>query len=137
MAPNIAYAKMKVEQEVLIHQAIYDTGEDLKPNGHLTLQGITVEVTQNGLVEVDNLLHEYVEALIQHLDERFKESLPLFSLFTVFDPVLLPSPDSAAFLDYGEDEIAKNGKIYTPYSKMAAILVFFCFLANKPLLPRS
>ena len=110
MAPNIAYAKMKVEQEVLIHQAIYDTGEDLKPNGHLTLQGITVEVTQNGLV-VDNLLHEYVEALIQHLDEHFKESLPLFSLFTVFDPVLLPSPDSAAFLDYGEDEIANQREL--------------------------
>ena len=104
MAPNIAYAKMKVEQEVLIHQAIYDTGEDLKPNGQLTLQGITVEVTQNGL-------HEYVEALIQHLDERFKESLPLFSLFTVFDPVLLPSPDSAAFLDYGEDEIANQREL--------------------------
>ena len=25
---------------------------------------------------------------------------------------------------------------YTPYSKMAAILVFFCLLANLPLLPR-
>ena len=26
--------------------------------------------------------------------------------------------------------------VYTPYSKMAAILVFFCFHANWPLLPR-
>ena len=25
---------------------------------------------------------------------------------------------------------------YTPYSKMAAILVFFCLLENEPLLPR-
>ena len=25
---------------------------------------------------------------------------------------------------------------YTPYSKMAAILVFFCLLVNEPLLPR-
>jgi len=25
---------------------------------------------------------------------------------------------------------------HTPYSKMAAILVFFCFLENEPLLPR-
>ena len=91
IAPNVAYAKMKLEQGALGHQAIYDAVQDLKPNGRLTLQGVTVEVTWNSLVEVDNLLHKYVEALIQHLDERFKDSLPLFSLFTVFDPVLLPS----------------------------------------------
>ena len=28
-------------------------------------------------------------------------------------------------------------RAHTPYSKMAAILVFFCLLANYPLLPRS
>ena len=26
---------------------------------------------------------------------------------------------------------------YTPYSKMATILVFFCWYSNQPLLPRS
>ena len=28
-------------------------------------------------------------------------------------------------------------KVYTPYSKMAAILVFFCLIANWPFWPRS
>ena len=114
IAPNVVYAKMKLEQEALSHKAISDAVQDLKPNGRLTVQGVEVEVTQQGLVEVDNLLHKYVEALVQHLDERFKNSLPLFSLFTVFDPLLLPSPDSVAFLDYGKAEIAEIGKIYAP-----------------------
>ena len=127
IAPNVAYAKMKLEQEALSHQAIYDAVQDLKPNGRLTLQGVTVEVTPNGLVEVDNLVHKYVEALIQHLDERFKDSLPLFSLFTVFDPVLLPSPDSVAFLDYGKDEIAKIGMIYAPEKVSEVVAEFELF----------
>ena len=122
---------MTLEQEVLIHQAINDTVEDLKPNGRLTLQGITVEVTQNSLVEVDNLLHEYVEALIQHLDEHSKDSLPLFSLFTVFILccylllVQLPSYT----VDYGKDEMAKIRKIYAPekVSEVVAELELFKF----------
>ena len=32
----------------------------------------------------------------------------------MFDPLLLPSPDSVAFLDYGKAEIAEIGKIYAP-----------------------
>lgn len=118
---------MKLEQEALSHQAIYDVVQDLKPNGRLTLQGVTVEVTWNGLVEVDNLLHKYVEALIKHLDKRFKESLPLFSLFTVFDPVFLPSAGSVAFLDYGKDEIAKIGKIHAPEKVSEAVAEFELF----------
>ena len=61
-------------------------------------------MTQNGLIEIDNLLHKKIEALIQHLHKLFKHSLPLFSVFTVFDPVLMASPDSVVLLDYGKDE---------------------------------
>ena len=32
--------------------------------------------------------------------------------------------------------ITNSSHYHTPYSKMAAILVFFCLLANWPLLPR-
>lgn len=58
-------------------------------------------MTRQGMVEMDNLFHKYVDALVQRLDERFRNSLPLFSQLTVFDPVLLPSPDSVVFLEYG------------------------------------
>ena len=32
--------------------------------------------------------------------------------------------------------LAKNSRSHTPYSKMAAILVFFCFIVNWPFWPR-
>ena len=35
------------------------------------------------------------------------------------------------------NEFVRFGLVYTPYSKMAAILVFSCFRANWPLWPRS
>lgn len=127
IAPNLAYAKMKLQEEALSHRAISDAVQDLKPNGRLTLQGVEVKVTQHGMVEVDNLLHKYVDALVQHLDERFKNSLPLFSLFTVFDPRLLPSPDSVAFLDYGKAEIEEIGKIYAPEKVPEVVAEFELF----------
>ena len=60
------------------------------------------------------MLHKYVDALLRHLDERFKNSLPSFSPLTVFDPLLLPLPESEAFLDYGRAEIQEIGKIHVP-----------------------
>ena len=32
--------------------------------------------------------------------------------------------------------LGKNSRSHTPYSKMAAILVFFCFIVNWPFWPR-
>ncbi|CAB3989780.1 zinc finger 862-like [Paramuricea clavata] len=114
IAPNLAYAKAKLKEEALSHKAIRDAVQDLKPNGRLSVQGVEVQVTECGLVEVDNLLHRYVAALTQHLDERFQESLPLFSLFSIFDPSLLPAVDSTEFSEYGKGEISNIGKIYVP-----------------------
>ena len=108
----------------LSHKAITDCVVDLKPNGRLTLQGVEIQVTRQGMVELDNLLHKYVDALIQHLDVRFRNSLPLFSQLTVFDSVLLPSPDSVAFLEYGKDKIQEIGKIYAP-EKVAEVVAEF------------
>lgn len=51
-------------QEVSSHKAIIDAVKDFKPNGRLTLQGVEVQVTRQGMVEVDNLLHKYVDALV-------------------------------------------------------------------------
>lgn len=84
-------------------------------------------MTKKAIVEVDNLLHKYVDALVQHLDERFEISLPLFSHLTVFDPLLLPLPDSVAFLDYGKDQIQEIGKIYAPEKVPEVVAEFELF----------
>lgn len=42
----------------------------------------------------------------------------------MFDPVLLPSPDSVSFLEYGKDEIQEIGKIYAP-EKVAEVVAEF------------
>lgn len=35
-------------------------------------------------------------------------------ILTVFDPLLLPWPDSVAFLEYGKGKIQEIAKIYAP-----------------------
>ena len=35
IAPNIAYAKLKLEEEALSHKAIHDAVQDRNPNEHL------------------------------------------------------------------------------------------------------
>ena len=130
IAPNLAYVKMKLQEEALSHKAITDAVKDLKPNAGASLsKGYwEVQVTRQGMVEVDNLLHKYVDALVQHLDERqFRNGwngLPLFSQLIAFDPALLPSPDSVSFLEYGKDEIQEIGKIYAP-EKVAEVVAEF------------
>ena len=126
IAPNLAYAKAKLIEEALSYKAIRDAIHDLKPDGRLTtVQGIEVSVTECGLVEMDNLLHRYVAALTQHLDERFQESLPLFSLFSIFDPSLLPAVDSPQFSEYGKNEISEIGKIYVSPQRIPEVVAEF------------
>ena len=131
IAPNLAYAKAKLIEEALSHKAIRDAIHDLKPDGRLTVQGIEASVTECGLVEVDNLLHRYVAALTQHLDERFQESLPLFSLFSIFDPPLWPAVDSPEFSEYGKDEISEIGKIYVSPQRIPEVVAEFKLLKPK------
>ena len=123
IAPNLAYAKMKL-QEALSRRAITDAVRDLQPNGRLAVQGVDVQVINQDMVQVDNLLHTYVDALLQHLNERFQNSLPLFSRLTVFDPLLLLLPDSVAFLEYGKVKIQQIAKIYAP-GKVAEVVAEF------------
>ena len=92
--------------------------------GILNQSKMQVQVTRQGMVEVDNLLHKSVDALVQYLDEHFRNSLPLFSQLRVFDPVLLPSPDSVSLLGYGKDEIQEIGKICAP-DKVAEVVAEF------------
>ena len=125
IAPNLAYAKAKLIEEALSHKAIRDAVHDLKPDGRLTVQGIEVSVTECGLVEVDNLLYQYVAALTEHLDERFQESLPLFSLFSIFDPSLLPAVDSPESSEYGKDEISEIGKMYVSPQRIPEVVAEF------------
>ena len=116
------YAKAKLIDEALSHKAIRDAVYDLKPDGRLTVQGIKVSVTECGLVEVDSLLHRYVAALTQHLDERFQESL---SLFSIFDPSLLPAVDSPEFSEYRKDEISEIEKTYVSPQRIPKVVTEF------------
>ena len=64
-------AKMRLQEEALSHRAISDAVKDLQQNGRLTVQGIDVRVSKQDMVQVDNLLHKCVDALVQHLNNHF------------------------------------------------------------------
>ncbi len=109
IAPNLAYAKMKLQEEAL-SQRSSTKWASCWPKGRRTSD--------------KPRHHTYADALVQHLDERFQNSLPLFSHLTVFDPLLLPLPDSVAFLEEGKDKIQEIAKIYAP-EKVAEVVAEF------------
>ena len=58
------------------------------------------------------MLVNYTDALIRNIDDRFKESLPVVTALSIFDPVLMPSVGD--FRSYGLAEIELVAKHFFP-----------------------
>ena len=53
-----------------------------------------------------DLLSVYTNSLIQNIDDRFKQSLPLLTALDIFNPLKLPD-DPTLLSKYGEQSILK------------------------------
>ena len=54
---------------------------------------------------MDNLLKKYVKALIENINERFADSAPLLTAFSLFDPFLIPEKTDLRFKTYGAQKL--------------------------------
>lgn len=58
------------------------------------------------------MLVTYTNALIRNMDDRFKESLPVVTALSIFDPLLMPS--AGDFTSYGLAEMELIAKHFFP-----------------------
>ena len=54
---------------------------------------------------LETLLGRYTESLQRNIQRRFEDCLGILKSFSVFNPLMLPSPESDEFKDYGERSI--------------------------------
>ncbi|CAB4013808.1 zinc finger 862-like, partial [Paramuricea clavata] len=71
------------------------------------------EVPDRAVEEMKTMLVKYTNALIRNLDDRFKESLPVLTALSIFDPMLTPSA-AGAFKTHGNAEIELIAKHFFP-----------------------
>lgn len=62
--------------------------------------------------EMKTMLVTYTNALIRNMDDRFKESLPILTVLSIFDPLLMPS--AGDFTSYGLAEMELIAKHFFP-----------------------
>ena len=70
------------------------------------------EVPERVVEEMKTTLANYTNALIRNMDDRFKESLPVVTALSIFDPLLMPSVGE--FQSYGLAEIKLIAKHFFP-----------------------
>ena len=53
---------------------------------------------------LENLLSNDVDALRANIDNRFQESLPVVSAWSIFDPLKVPNKEDTSFKTYGKNK---------------------------------
>ena len=54
---------------------------------------------------LETLLGRYIESLKSNIQRRFEDCLRILKSFSIFNPLMLPRPESDEFKDYGERSI--------------------------------
>lgn len=70
------------------------------------------EVPDSVVEDMKRLLVKYTDSLVRNIDDRFKESLPVVTALSIFDPLLMPSAGDVK--SYGLLEIELIGKHFFP-----------------------
>ena len=64
-----------------------------------------LKVSKKEMDELKSLFKKYITALIENIEKRFADSSDLLVAFSVLDPLLVPSPNSPGFKQYGVNHI--------------------------------
>ncbi|XP_067848205.1 uncharacterized protein [Heptranchias perlo] len=102
--PSIKYTVYKLNEAAGTKEALGRLKADLLPGGRLASAELLPPSPEQE-AELGALLDAYVAALKADLQRRFGASLPLVSAFSIFNPLLVPSPESPDFAEYGQPEI--------------------------------
>ncbi|XP_070545983.1 uncharacterized protein [Ptychodera flava] len=107
--PRIEYTKDKLQQVVETKTPITKLRQELERDVEsMSEMNLTPHITQ----QLESLLVKYVNKLVENIDNRFEQSLPILTSFTVFDPAKIPAQSHPAFKTYGDNHIDAIGSHY-------------------------
>nr|XP_033807729.1 zinc finger and BTB domain-containing protein 25 isoform X2 [Geotrypetes seraphini]XP_033807730.1 zinc finger and BTB domain-containing protein 25 isoform X2 [Geotrypetes seraphini]XP_033807731.1 zinc finger and BTB domain-containing protein 25 isoform X2 [Geotrypetes seraphini]XP_033807732.1 zinc finger and BTB domain-containing protein 25 isoform X2 [Geotrypetes seraphini]XP_033807733.1 zinc finger and BTB domain-containing protein 25 isoform X2 [Geotrypetes seraphini]XP_033807734.1 zinc len=103
MESSVYYAVHQLNEALNSKKSIIKLKEDLQPEGRLGLSNIFLGAEDEK--DLTQLLEDCVSAIKSNLQSRFDSYLPLVSAFSIFNPLLVPAPESTDFGEYGQSEI--------------------------------
>ena len=77
--------------------------DDLAEGGSLAITEI--KYSSRDIEHLENLLKNYVHALIKNITKRFKDATPVLTAMQVFDKTAIPPKESDDFVEYGKEHI--------------------------------
>ena len=104
ISPAIERTKAQLVNIMESKQIIDHLNQDLGENGRL--HQIEINFSETEQFKAIGILNRYIDALLKNIDYRFKDSLPVISAFSVFDPMIMPAKDSPEFLKYAHTELS-------------------------------
>ena len=69
------------------------------------MESLKIVLLASDMRGLENLLGRYIESLKSNIQRRFEDCLGILKSFSNFSPLMLPSPESDEFKDYGERSI--------------------------------
>lgn len=108
MRPCLESAKAALKELPTSQSPIKDFKDATKKLSEIGL--LDFEVTERVLKEMKCMLVKYTAALVGNIDDRFKESMPVLTALSIFDPLLIPND----IKEYGHAEIELTTKHFYP-----------------------
>ncbi|XP_051873568.1 LOW QUALITY PROTEIN: uncharacterized protein LOC127571324 [Pristis pectinata] len=113
LEPALRQALQRLEEAAASRAPLARLRADLEPGGRLACCGLPA-LEAGDEAELSGLLEAYTAGLAADLRRRFGASGPLLAAFSVFNPLLVPEPGSAAFPAHGQAEVGALAAHYHP-----------------------
>ena len=113
IAPSIQRCSDRLLKLLETKSPVTKFQEDLREGGPLELADL-VKCTSGDIDYLENLLDNYVSALIDNIATRFQEALPVLNAMQVFDVLSMPKREHPDFHLHGNDHIDIFAKHFFP-----------------------
>ncbi|CAG2212072.1 unnamed protein product [Mytilus edulis] len=103
IGPTLEYTKEQLNKVMESESPIVKLKHDLEEGKRLHV--LEIKVTDHMITEVTNLLKNYISTLIENIDKRFGDSLPVLTALSIFDPLRVPEKEHVGFSSYGQNQM--------------------------------
>lgn len=103
--PSITVCKEKLLALVENKSPIKKLQDDLAEGGTLALTVTEIRCSSRDIEYLENLLKNYVNALVKNITKRFKDATPVLTAMQVFHKTAIPPKESDDFMEYGQEYI--------------------------------
>ena len=101
--PAVQFTQFRSQKIKTSMSPIKEFGQELTAGGKF--ESLKIVLSTSDRRGLETLLGRYIESLKSNIQELFGDCLGILKSFSIFNPLMLPSPESDEFKGYGERSI--------------------------------